>query len=90
VNNAALPARGAATPWFGWPEDAKLEELRAAFMKETDEKKKIALAGEVQKRAFEVATHAPLGEYSQPEAGRKSIKGWLTSGLAHTYWNISK
>jgi len=90
VNHAALPARGAATPWFGWPEDAKLEELRAAFMKETDEKKKIALAGEVQKRAFEVATHAPLGEYTQPEAGRKAIKGWLTSGLAHTYWNISK
>ena len=90
VINAALPARGAATPWFGWPEDAKLEELRATFMKETDAKKKIALAGEVQKRAFEVATHAPLGEYSQPEAGRKAIKGWLTSGLAHTYWNISK
>jgi len=90
VNNAALPARGAATPWFGWPEDAQLEELRKAFMKETDEQKKIALAGAVQKRAIEVATHAPLGEYAQPEAGRKAIKGWLTSGLAHTYWNISK
>jgi peptide/nickel transport system substrate-binding protein len=90
VNNAALPARGAATPWFGWPDDAKLEELRSAFMKETDEKKKVALAGEVQKRAFEVATHAPLGEYTQPLAGRKGIKGWMTHGLAHTYWNISK
>jgi peptide/nickel transport system substrate-binding protein len=90
VNNAALPARGASTPWFGWPEDAKLEELRNAFMKETDEKKKIALAGEVQKRAFEIATHAPLGEYTQPQAGRKNIKGWLTHGLAQTYWNISK
>lgn len=90
VNNAALPARGAATPWFGWPEDAKLEELRKAFMKETDEKKKVQMAGAVQARAFEVATHAPLGEYTQPQAGRKAIKGWITSGLAHTYWNISK
>ena len=35
-------------------------------------------------------THAPLGEYSQPEAGRKAIKGWAPHGLAHTYWNISK
>ncbi|HEX5611403.1 MAG TPA: ABC transporter substrate-binding protein [Burkholderiales bacterium] len=90
VNNAALPARGASTPWFGWPEDAKLEELRTAFMRETDEKKKVALAGEVQKRAFEVATHAPLGEYTQPQAGRKGIKGWMTHGLTHQYWNISK
>ncbi|MDA0983840.1 MAG: ABC transporter substrate-binding protein [Proteobacteria bacterium] len=90
VNNAALPARGASTPWFGWPEDAKLEELRKAFMMETDEKKKIAMAGAVQARAFEVATHAPVGEYSQPLAGRKTIKGWMTHGLAHTYWNISK
>ena len=49
-----------------------------------------AVAGAVQARAFEVATHAPLGEYVQPQAGRKSIKGWLTSGLAHTYWNIKK
>jgi peptide/nickel transport system substrate-binding protein len=90
INNAALGARGAATPWFGWPEDAKLEELRAAFMRETDEKKKVALAGQVQKRAFEVGTHAPVGEYVQPQAGRKAIKGWITSGLAHTYWNIKK
>jgi len=90
VNNAALGARGAATPWFGWPEDAKLEDLRKAFMRETDEKKKVAMAGAVQTRAFEIATHAPVGEYVQPQAGRKSIKGWLTSGLAHTYWNISK
>ncbi len=90
VNNAALGARGAATPWFGWPEDAKLEELRKGFMRETDEKKKVAMAGAVQARAFEIATHAPVGEYVQPQAGRKSIKGWLTSGLAHTYWNIKK
>ncbi|HEY5718934.1 MAG TPA: ABC transporter substrate-binding protein, partial [Gammaproteobacteria bacterium] len=91
VNNAALPARGAATPWFGWPEDAKLEELRGKFMRETDEKKKVALAGEVQKRAFEVGTHAPLGEYVQPRAARKGIKGWLvTEGLAHAYWNVKK
>ena len=92
VNNAALPARGAATPWFGWPEDARLEELRAAFMRETDDKKKIALAGEVQKRAFEVATHAPLGEYTQPAAARKSVSGFAAAahGLANTYWGIGK
>jgi len=90
VNNAALPARGASTPWFGWPEDAKLEELRRDFMKETDEKKKIALAGEVQKRAFEIGTHAPLGEYTQPQAMRLNITGFNPSGLANTYWGIGK
>ena len=59
-------------------------------MKETDEKKKLQLAGAVQKRAFEVATHAPVGEYTQPTAARKGIQGWMTHGLAHTYWNIRK
>ena len=31
-----------------------------------------------------------VGEYVQPQAGRKAIKGWITSGLAHIYWNIKK
>jgi len=90
INNAALQARGEASPWFGWPTDPKLEELRASFMKETNAAKKKKLAQEVQAEAFAVATHAPLGEYTQPAAGRKNVNGWITSGLAHTYWNISK
>ena len=90
IVNAALPARGAATPWFGWPEDPKLEDLRRQFMGETDEAKKKQLAAEVQAEAFAIATHAPLGEYVQPAATRANIKGLIDAGLVNVYWNISK
>ena len=37
-------------------------------MRATDEGEKKKLAEQIQARAFEVATHAPLGEYMQPMA----------------------
>jgi len=90
INNAALQARGEKSPWFGWPDDPKLEALRGEFARATDPAKKKKLAEQVQAEAFAIATHAPLGEYTQPRAARKNIHGWITSGLAQTYWNISK
>jgi peptide/nickel transport system substrate-binding protein len=90
INNAALQARGVKSPWFGWPDDPKLEALRGEFARATDPAKKKKLAEQVQAEAFAIATHAPLGEYTQPRAARKNIHGWITSGLAQTYWNISK
>jgi peptide/nickel transport system substrate-binding protein len=89
INNAALDARGEKSGWFGWPKDDKLEELRAQFARETDAAKKKKLAEAVQMRAFEVATHVPLGEAVQPVAVRKGVTG-LQIGLADVYWNIKK
>jgi hypothetical protein len=40
-------------------------------------------------RAFEVATHAPLGEYVNPLATRKNISGWVI-GPGDIYWNVKK
>ncbi len=90
INNAALDARGEKSGWFGWPEDAKLQELRAQFMRETDAAKKKKLAEAIQAEAFQDATHAPLGEYQAPVAMRANISGLNTSGLAHIYWNVKK
>jgi peptide/nickel transport system substrate-binding protein len=89
INNAALDARGEKSGWFGWPKDDKLEELRAQFARATDAAKKKKLAEAVQMRAFEVATHVPLGEAVQPVAVRKGVTG-LQIGLADVYWNIKK
>ena len=64
-------------------------ELRAQFMRETDEAKKKKLAEALQARAFEIGTHVPLGEYSQPMAARKNISGFfITDG--NIYWNLKK
>ena len=89
IANAALDARGEKSGWFGWAKDEKLEELRALFMRETDETKKKKLANDIQARAFEVATHVPLGEFVQPVAARKNISGFFVSN-GNLYWNLKK
>ncbi|MBS0338477.1 MAG: ABC transporter substrate-binding protein [Proteobacteria bacterium] len=89
IANAAMDTRGEQSGWFGWAKDEKLMEIRAQFMRETDEAKKKKLANEVQARAFEIATHVPLGEYVQPVAARKNISGFfITNG--NLYWNLKK
>ena len=90
-NPLANPAVGALgeKSWFGWPSDAELEKLRDQFARETDEAKKKGLAESIQARAFEIATHAPLGEYIEPLAARRNITGFVT-GPGNLYWNIKK
>ena len=89
IANAALDARGEKSGWFGWASDDKLNDLRAQFMRETDDAKKKQLAEAVQARAFEIGTHAPLGEYVQPVAARKNISGFFTTN-GNLYWNLKK
>ena len=75
--------------WFGWACDTEIEALRDRFARETDEGAKKKLAEQIQARAFEIGTHAPLGEYIAPTAVRKGIKG-LVIGAGDFYWNIRK
>ena len=89
ISNAAFQAAGVKSGWFGWAEDAKLEELRDQFARETDESKKKEYAELAQLRAIEIGTHAHLGEYINPAAVRKGVKG-LVKSPANVYWNISK
>ena len=89
INNAALDARGEKSGWVGWPKDERIEELRAQFLRETDAAKKKKLAEAIQARAFEIGTHAPIGEYRQPGAMAKNISGIVT-GPGNYYWNIRK
>jgi peptide/nickel transport system substrate-binding protein len=86
--NAAIGGAGEKS-WFGWPTDAELEKLRDDFARATDEGKKKALAEAIQTRAFEIGTHAPLGEYVNPLAARQSVSGWVI-GPGDIYWNVRK
>ena len=88
LTNPAVGALGEKS-WFGWPSDRELEKLRDQFARETDDAKKKALAESIQARAFEIATHAPLGEYIEPLAARRNITGFVT-GPGNLYWNIKK
>jgi peptide/nickel transport system substrate-binding protein len=89
IASAMMDTRGEKSGWFGWASDEKMIEIRGAFMRATDEPTKKKLADQLHARAFEVGTHAPLGEYNQPMAARKNITGFfITNG--NIYWNIRK
>ena len=74
---------------FGWPCDAELEKLRDAYSKETDPAKQKAIAEQVQLRAAEYPTHAPLGQFTTPTAVGRKASGLLPSP-ALALWNVEK
>src|SRR4051812_20125161 len=89
---ASLPVSGKGKNggWFGWPEDAKLEEMRDAYARSTslDEQKKIA--SDIQARVYEQVIYIPLGQYIAPSAWRKSLTGVLGGPATPVFWNIDK
>src|SRR5882762_7570133 len=89
---ASLPvsSKGKNGGWFGWPEDARMEEMRDAYARSTspDEQKKIA--AEIQARVYEQVIYIPLGQYMAPAAWRKSLTGVLDGPATPVFWNIDK
>jgi peptide/nickel transport system substrate-binding protein len=76
-----------ASAFFGWPTDPTLENLRDAWFAAPDPAAQLALARQMQLRVFETVPFAPLGQYFQPTAYRKNVRGVL-DGFA-TFWNVS-
>lgn len=74
---------------FGWPCDAELDKLRDAYAKETDPAKQKEIAQQVQRRAAEYPTHAPLGQFTTPTALGRKATGLLPSP-ALALWNVEK
>ena len=54
-----------------------------------DEPTKKKLADLIHARAFEIGTHAPLGEFEAPMAARKNISGFFVTN-GNLYWNLKK
>src|SRR5215469_4018257 len=65
--NASIAGKG-KSGWFGWADDAKIEQLRDAYARSTslDEQKKIAL--DIQKEAYDQVIYIPLGQFQAPSA----------------------
>ena len=72
---------------FGWPCDAQLEKLRDDFARETDPVKQKAIAEAVQLRVIEYTPEIPVGEYVQPVAMRKNVKGFVIAPVP-VFWNM--
>jgi peptide/nickel transport system substrate-binding protein len=90
VVNVSVGGRGKNGGWFGWAEDAKIEQLRDAFARSSslDEQKKIA--ADIQKQAYDQVIYIPLGQYLIPSVWRKSISGVLDGPATPVFWNIDK
>ncbi|WP_218578477.1 ABC transporter substrate-binding protein [Vineibacter terrae] len=77
-----------ATP--GWPCDKQIEDLRAAFARQTDMEQRKKIAAEIQARAVMLGTHYPLGEWYGVLAYSSKTKGWLPPMSATIFWNVEK
>jgi peptide/nickel transport system substrate-binding protein len=90
VVNASLNGRGKTGGWFGWADDAKMEQMRDAFARASspDDQKKIAT--EIQKENYEQVLYVPLGQYTIPSGWRKSLSGVLDGPATPIFWNIDK
>jgi peptide/nickel transport system substrate-binding protein len=74
----------------GWPCDEAVEKLRDAFVAAATPAEKKAAAEAVQKRAMEVVTHIPLGEWVGVWAVRSNIETPARTAPVTVFWGISK
>jgi peptide/nickel transport system substrate-binding protein len=87
--NTLLDTRGKGGGFYGWPEDAEIESMRNGFAQETatDAQKTISTA--IQKRAYDVMTHIPGGQFRQPVSHSKSLTN-IVHAPAPLFWNVEK
>ena len=76
---------------FGWPCDAKVEELRSAYaFAQTDAEKK-QIARDLQARAIEQVVYIPFGQWDSPYAYRADrLEGIVPNTGLVVLWNITK
>ena len=89
VSNIGISGGGVEKAWFGWPTDQKIEDLRDAYARESDDAKKMEIIKTLQKRAFEVVPYVNYGQWFQPVAWRSNLSGVLISPVPF-FWNIEK
>lgn len=75
--------------WWGWPSDAKQEQLYETWLYGADGPDANAIEAEMQVRALENAWVVPLGQYFQSAAWRKNLTGFQ-KGPAPVFWNVRK
>jgi peptide/nickel transport system substrate-binding protein len=75
--------------WFGWAEDAKIEELRDAWFATTDAASSKKAAEAVQARAFEFVPYVPTAQFILPTAYRTNLSGVIIAPMT-LMWNVEK
>jgi peptide/nickel transport system substrate-binding protein len=90
IANSSIGGRGKNGGWFGWAEDAKIEQLKDAFARSSSLEEQKKIAADIQKEAYDQVIYIPLGQFLIPSAWRKSLTGVLDGPATPIFWNIDK
>ena len=83
-----LRANG-ANAWFGWPDDPRIERLRAEWVEGNTDAERVRLAADLNRRAMEFMHYLPLGYYWQPSAWNRRVTG-VFRAPATVFWGMGK
>jgi peptide/nickel transport system substrate-binding protein len=75
--------------WFGWPTDAKLEELREAWFAAPDLATQQKIAADIQTEAYISVPYITIGQFDRPTAYRSDLTGYVPAPLP-ILWSIDK
>lgn len=88
VNNM-VGGQGPDGGWFGWAEDAELEEMRLSYARAGSLAEQQEMAEAIQARVYEQGFYAPIGQYFVFTAWSTELEGVL-EGPAPFFWNIRR
>jgi peptide/nickel transport system substrate-binding protein len=84
-----LVLRGQGAQGFiGWPDSPRLEALREQWFEAPDLAAQRAVAAEMQAQAFMDVPYVPLGQFFQPMAYRRTLKGVAQPGGIPRFWGV--
>jgi peptide/nickel transport system substrate-binding protein len=84
------PLRGNGTSaWFGWPTDARYEELRRQWFAAASEDEQKRITVEMQRNAFATVPYIPIGNYFLQKAYRSNLSG-IEPNYAPLFWNVRR
>jgi peptide/nickel transport system substrate-binding protein len=89
IANIGISGGGVEKAWFGWPTDAKIEQLRDKYARASTRADKDKIINELQARLFEVVPYVNYGQWFQPMAWRSNLSGVVVSPVPF-FWNIEK
>lgn len=79
-----------ASAWFGWPTDARNEELRDAWASAATDPERIAIGRRMQENAWSYVPHVYYGQWLQPSAMRANLRGMIAMPELVPFWNVDR
>jgi peptide/nickel transport system substrate-binding protein len=85
-----IPLRGnGPSAWFGWPVSPRLEALREQWLEAPDRAAQRAIAGQMQRIAFEEVPYLPTGQHFNPTAHRTNVVDIVKASFP-IFWGVRK